>query len=892
MRHLTRTAVFGLVAAAVVALSAAPALADARPTLVVSPGHPAEASYLAPLSRQSTDPAFGLSEVEQVNFGYPPPDACARVGCDVIPVELAGALGTGQQMLAVTVTWWPQERLFEVTPVDRIPAMLVALWDRGGTHGSWRRLDAIFGRHAGHATVRLDQPTGTQYAVTVMGLVSGIQLSYDIKGELISPTPWPLDSAGAGTSASGGAAAPTGATRGRAAGSRGSAASALSPAGSDPALPLATRLNGMRPVSSGGLLASISHTLPWLAVLVAVVLLVAMAFRLRRQVRPDRRGVTVRARVSSWFSNLRLFWKLLVPFVAVLLVIGISGAYLTVHYLASRADTTVNQNLLQRSVSAQTYLRDQELYLLEAERFAANLEGVPEATAAGNQAELRKDLASAVAVRKDLDVLAATDATGQGLVNYLRDGASFTAQGGVAWSDAPAVKEVLAGVSDATGDKRTSFVRLSDGSVLLVTAGPIRTDHVVGAAVAALSADGLAKGAAVRARGTVGLYDLGGHAMGISKAGALPTTLSAPEARGSLRVRHGSTATLYEPFVVRGTKVGTVAVAIPTGSAYASVRGAALRLGLLVALAMAAVVGFGVLVSRYILRTVEPLVETNRALGQGDLSVRAPVRSGDELGELAQGFNLMAEQLQASYGELERRVAERTEELQRLYSENVKAGEARSQFFATISHEFRTPLFAILANAELLADPSLGPESPEETAEFAGTIQASAHSLLERVNELLDLARSESAGVELDAKAISLAATWAGIAPGVRALARAGELSITDDVSASLPQVQADAGRLRQILLNLTSNAVKYTRPGGRIRVWAREADGVLEVAVSDTGQGIPKRVGERVFEPYYRVKGSRAQGGQASSGLGLALTKRLVEAHGGRIWFESSRTG
>src|SRR5581483_9619555 len=168
-------------------------------------------------------------------------------------------------------------------------------------------------------------------------------------------------------------------------------------------------------------------------------------------------------------------------------------------------------------------------------------------------------------------------------------------------------------------------------------------------------------GAATRARGSVGLYDLSGHAMAISTNNALPQTLSAAQAKGSLRDRHGSTATLYEPFVVRGTKVGTVAVSIPTGSAYASVRGAALRLGLLVALAMAAVVGFGVLVSRYILRTVEPLVATN----------------------LAQGLNLMAEQLQASYGELERRVAERTEELSRLYDENVKAGESRSQFFAT-----------------------------------------------------------------------------------------------------------------------------------------------------------------------------------------------------------------
>jgi two-component system sensor histidine kinase/response regulator len=303
---------------------------------------------------------------------------------------------------------------------------------------------------------------------------------------------------------------------------------------------------------------------------------------------------------------------------------------------------------------------------------------------------------------------------------------------------------------------------------------------------------------------------------------------------------------------------------------------------------MAAIVGFGVLVSRYILRTVEPLVETNRALGQGDLSVRAPVRSGDELGELAEGFNLMAEQLQASYEDLERRVAQRTEELQRLYAENVKAGEARSQFFATVSHEFRTPLFAILANAELLTDPELRPETPEEAAEFASTIETSAKTLLERVNELLDLAKSESTGVELETTTTEMAEVWGDIAPSVRALARAGHLTVTESVPAELPAVRADAVRLRQILLNLTSNAVKYTPAGGRIAVSAAVDNGMLQVAVADTGTGIPKRVGDKVFEPYYRVKGSRAQGSWASTGLGLALTKRLVEAHGGKIWFES----
>jgi signal transduction histidine kinase len=252
----------------------------------------------------------------------------------------------------------------------------------------------------------------------------------------------------------------------------------------------------------------------------------------------------------------------------------------------------------------------------------------------------------------------------------------------------------------------------------------------------------------------------------------------------------------------------------------------------------------------------------------------------------------MAEQLAASYGELERRVEERTEELSRLYQENLAASEARSQFFATISHEFRTPLFAILANIEMLADPSLGPTTDDELRESLSTIDGASRLLLERVNEMLDLARTESTGLDLQLGPVELASVWDELGPTVAALARSNDLTLVVDLDAGLPAVWADGDRLRQIVLNLTSNAVKYTPAGGTVTVAAAPRGDDVEISVSDTGIGIPKSVGDRVFEPYYRVKGSRAQGRWASTGLGLALTKRLVEAHGGRIRFESTKRG
>src|SRR5205807_7428140 len=140
-----------------------------------------------------------------------------------------------------------------------------------------------------------------------------------------------------------------------------------------------------------------------------------------------------------------------------------------------------------------------------------------------------------------------------------------------------------------------------------------------------------------------------------------------------------------------------------------------------------------------------------------------------------------------------------TEELQRLYADNVTANEARAQFFATISHEFRMPLFAILASSEMLTDPDLRPSNEAELAEYVGTIDQSARLLLERVNELLDLAKTDTGALELDTEAVALPAIWRELAPSVAALARIGGLEVEADVGDDLPAVNADPTRLRQV---------------------------------------------------------------------------------------------
>jgi signal transduction histidine kinase len=249
----------------------------------------------------------------------------------------------------------------------------------------------------------------------------------------------------------------------------------------------------------------------------------------------------------------------------------------------------------------------------------------------------------------------------------------------------------------------------------------------------------------------------------------------------------------------------------------------------------------------------------------------------------------MAEQLQASYRELEHRVAERTVELQRLYDETVEAGKARSEFFANISHELRTPLFVIAGHAELMEHPELQPTDPGWEREYGQTIHQAALDLLERVNEILDLAKLETKRMTLELEDVSLAAVVNGVASEMAPLARQAKLKLHIDIPPDLPLVRADPGRLRDIVRNLVANAIKYTPSGGEVslRAGARSSR-LVEVAVTDTGVGIPKEAQELVFEPFYQVPGSRSQSQQASTGLGLALAHRLVIAHGGTMTLKS----
>jgi signal transduction histidine kinase len=215
-----------------------------------------------------------------------------------------------------------------------------------------------------------------------------------------------------------------------------------------------------------------------------------------------------------------------------------------------------------------------------------------------------------------------------------------------------------------------------------------------------------------------------------------------------------------------------------------------------------------------------------------------------------------------------------------------QANQAKSRFLANMSHELRTPLNAIIGFADLMHDERIGPVS-DDHRECLADIRTSARHLLHLINEVLDLARIESGRVALDVRAIDPAKVASTCVDSLRPLAAERDISVSLETE-PLGTVLLDPARLKQVLLNYLSNALKFTPAGGSVTVRIRRQRDQLLLEVSDSGPGVHPAHQERVFGEFEQLAGY----GQGGTGLGLSVTKRIVEAQGGTVGVHSAGRG
>ena len=359
---------------------------------------------------------------------------------------------------------------------------------------------------------------------------------------------------------------------------------------------------------------------------------------------------------------------------------------------------------------------------------------------------------------------------------------------------------------------------------------------------------------------------------------------------------------------------------------------------------------FSLVFSRRITEPIGKMVLTAKRIAEGDYSQTIKYRSGDEIGELADAFRKMqlnldhiAEQaLEIAGGKLDRhlnipgdlpwafnkmidglresrdqienhrlhlrqKVEERTKELKKAADEltrkNVeleRANKLKSEFLATMSHELRTPLNAVIGFSEVLMDQVFGAVNDKQLR-YLENIKKSGRHLLKLINDILDLSKIEAGKVPLKVERFYVPTAVEEVCSAIRGLADKKGHSFYIEIDKEVDAITADKGKFFQIMFNILSNAIKFTPKGGE--VWVNvsytggekdangqdimEPDSYLLVSIRDTGIGIHDADREKVFEKFQQIDGSYTRS-QEGIGLGLALTKKLVELHGGRIWFES----
>lgn len=305
-------------------------------------------------------------------------------------------------------------------------------------------------------------------------------------------------------------------------------------------------------------------------------------------------------------------------------------------------------------------------------------------------------------------------------------------------------------------------------------------------------------------------------------------------------------------------------------------------------LAIGVTIALALLLARVLTRPLRGLSQAAIEIGAGRLDTPLPQPGNDEIGRLTRSFGTMVAQLKASFSELEQRVAERTQALHIANAELRRANRLKDEFLAGMSHELRTPLNSILGLSESLQLGTYGQlnERQHTTLRY---IEESGRHLLALINDILDVSKIEAGQMQLETGPVSVESVAQASLQFVRQSAFKKQIKVNLSIDSPLIPIEADERRLKQILVNLLNNAVKFTAEGGAIglEVVADSDKQMTHFTVWDTGIGIAPEDMERLFQPFIQVDARLARS-YTGTGLGLTLVQRMTEMHGGRVSVES----
>ena len=289
----------------------------------------------------------------------------------------------------------------------------------------------------------------------------------------------------------------------------------------------------------------------------------------------------------------------------------------------------------------------------------------------------------------------------------------------------------------------------------------------------------------------------------------------------------------------------------------------------------AVLIGFAIsivislIISGTLLSPIRGMTTAAEAMADGDFSKKIKVESEDEIGILARTFNDMAAQIETMLAELK------------------KAEMLRREFVANVSHELRTPLTSIRTYAETMSDSREIPKEKED--EFLRVIMNESDRMAKIVQDLLELSRFDSGTSVLSIGRFSIERSVRDVYAAVVLEAKRHQQELNLEMEWKMPNIRGDRARIEQVLMNVISNALKYTPDGGRIDITGSSGNGNVYIRIEDTGMGIPENELERVFDRFYRVDKARSRE-SGGTGLGLSIAKEIISKHGGDIIIKSKQ--
>lgn len=362
------------------------------------------------------------------------------------------------------------------------------------------------------------------------------------------------------------------------------------------------------------------------------------------------------------------------------------------------------------------------------------------------------------------------------------------------------------------------------------------------------------------------------------------TTFNVQDSNEQVAGLDGNSVFLATEEITLGDQTLTVVAEQPASVALAAAQDGLNIAVVVTVLAFLVAIVMGFLMVRQVIRPVERLSVTAQEISQGNLQARAEVQGQTEISTLARAFNQMTNQLSDSINNLEQRVRQRTAALEAAREEAEGANRVKSQFLANMSHELRTPLNAVLNFTAFVKDEVFGPVNGEQEEALDEALGSGRH-LLSLINDILDLTKIEAGMMDLFIEEVDFNVLLGSTASVAKGLVKDKPLTFTADIQPDLPTSYGDRRRLRQVFLNIVSNAIKYT-PSGEVTLSASFEDDAIQIQVSDTGIGIADEDKDLVFESFKQSKHDLTR--SLGTGLGLPISKFFVESHRGKLWFES----